>query len=245
MYYSDTEKNWKMAEQDERYDLFLDMMSENAREVELNFMENYYLARAYKNVTNDLKAKAKATSDERKRTHIQMEFMEKWRDMIMLLTDHLFKSAKSNEANVLYQMIHSAGNTHGYIAGFIKEEPDARGEFPEEWGTVEKAQSYYDEAWKLAKPMPLTHPFRLGLDLDYSIFLHDVVGSPDKAISWAKAAMKNTDVEDKSFLNEHLATTDEQVPQSEARFNARPDAIHQLWEQIVMWEPTYSRKSQT
>ena len=53
---------------------------------------------------------------------------------------------------------------------------------------TENSQSAYEEAFKIAKEkMQPTHPIRLGLALNYSVFYYEIQNSPDRACHLAKA----------------------------------------------------------
>ena len=52
---------------------------------------------------------------------------------------------------------------------------------------VEDSQKAYQEAFNVAKDeMQPTHPIRLGLALNFSVFYYEIQNSPDKACSMAK-----------------------------------------------------------
>lgn len=53
--------------------------------------------------------------------------------------------------------------------------------------TVESSQKAYQEAFDIAKSkMPTTHPIRLGLALNFSVFYYEILNSPDRACHLAK-----------------------------------------------------------
>ena len=55
---------------------------------------------------------------------------------------------------------------------------------------VKKSEDAYKEAYELAKEaMPSTHPIRLGLALNYSVFFYEIKSSPDEACELAKQVM--------------------------------------------------------
>ena len=53
--------------------------------------------------------------------------------------------------------------------------------------TVDNSQKSYQEAFDIAKSkMPTTHPIRLGLALNFSVFYYEILNSPDRACHLAK-----------------------------------------------------------
>ena len=54
---------------------------------------------------------------------------------------------------------------------------------------VEKAKESYKKAVEIAdEKMPPTHPIRLGLALNFSVFHYEIENAPDKACDMAKKA---------------------------------------------------------
>ena len=52
---------------------------------------------------------------------------------------------------------------------------------------TENSQKAYQEAFDIAKAkMPTTHPIRLGLALNFSVFYYEILNSPDRACHLAK-----------------------------------------------------------
>ena len=56
-------------------------------------------------------------------------------------------------------------------------------------GVVEQSAKSYAEAFEVSKEkMPPTHPIRLGLALNFSVFHYEIQNAPDKACQLAKQA---------------------------------------------------------
>jgi len=57
---------------------------------------------------------------------------------------------------------------------------------------AESARDAYAEAAKVAdKDLVVTHPIRLGLALNYSVFLYEVLANPDEACKMARQAFED------------------------------------------------------
>ena len=60
-------------------------------------------------------------------------------------------------------------------------------------GVVEDSQKSYQEAFDIARSeMQPTHPIRLGLALNFSVFYYEILNSPDKACQLAKQVITNS-----------------------------------------------------
>merc|ERR1712242_28318 len=57
---------------------------------------------------------------------------------------------------------------------------------------AENARQSYEEAQKVAeKDLVVTHPIRLGLALNYSVFQYEVLSNPDEACKMARTAFED------------------------------------------------------
>ena len=60
---------------------------------------------------------------------------------------------------------------------------------------MENSQKSYQEAFDIAKAkMQTTHPIRLGLALNFSVFYYEILNSPDRACHLAKQVKGNLPV---------------------------------------------------
>ena len=55
-------------------------------------------------------------------------------------------------------------------------------------GFVEQSKKAYEDAMENAKELPHTHPIKLGLYLNFSVFFYEIMKENDKACELAKGA---------------------------------------------------------
>ncbi|CAM0142320.1 unnamed protein product [Umbelopsis sp. WA50703] len=187
----------KLAEQAERYDEMVSYMKDVAKlDVELTVEERNLLSVAYKNVIGARRASWRIVSsieqkEENKgnsaqvekiksyRQKIENELNEVCRDILSVLNDHLIVSSTSGESKVFYYKMQ--GDYYRYLAEF------ATGEDRKEAATA--AHEAYKSATEVAQvELATTHPIRLGLALNFSVFYYEILNSPDRACHLAKQA---------------------------------------------------------
>merc|ERR1712217_457111 len=99
-----------------------------------------------------------------------------------LLSGTLIGSAGSGESKVFYQKMKA--DYYRYIAEF--SDGDAKSK------AAENARAAYEEAQKVAeKDLAVTHPIRLGLALNFSVFQYEVLNNPDEACKMARTAFED------------------------------------------------------
>jgi len=192
----------KLAEQAERYDEMADKMNEVGQSgTELSTEERNLLSVAYKNAVGSRRAAWRIISSvEQKETSkgnnenaawakeyrekVEKELDEICGKIVKLLTEKLIaKTAGTNsESTVFYQKM--MADYHRYIAEYSEGEKKT------------KAANDANEAYGMAhseaeKGLAVTHPIRLGLALNYSVFQYEVMGKPDKACDMARSAFEN------------------------------------------------------
>lgn len=96
-----------------------------------------------------------------------------------LLDQHLIPTASSGESKVFY--LKMKGDYHRYLAEF-KPSPTRKEEAEQTYLAYKAAQDI-----ALADLVP-THPIRLGLALNFSVFYYEIENSPDRACYLAKQA---------------------------------------------------------
>ncbi|KAM0022291.1 putative 14-3-3 protein [Helianthus debilis subsp. tardiflorus] len=189
----------KLAEQAERYEEMVEFMEKVVKIVdseELTVEERNLLSVAYKNVIGARRASWRIISSiEQKeesrgnedhvttiksyRGKIEIELSKICDGILALLESHLIPSASSAESKVFY--LKMKGDYYRYLAEF--KTGAERKEAAE--NTLLGYKSAQDIA--LADLAP-THPIRLGLALNFSVFYYEILNSPDRACSLAKQA---------------------------------------------------------
>ncbi|KAH0688828.1 hypothetical protein KY285_015984 [Solanum tuberosum] len=188
----------KLAEQAERYEEMVEFMEKVAKVdvEELTVEERNLLSVAYKNVIGARRASWRIISSiEQKeesrgnedhvssikeyRAKIEAELSKICDGILSLLESHLVPSASTAESKVFY--LKMKGDYHRYLAEF--KTGAERKEAAE--NTLLAYKSAQDIA--LAELTP-THPIRLGLALNFSVFYYEILNSPDRACNLAKQA---------------------------------------------------------
>jgi len=190
----------KLAEQAERYDEMAERMECVGKgDQELSVEERNLLSVAYKNAVGSRRAAWRIiTSIEQKektrgnseQSGFAREYCEKVeteldsinRGVLTLLSASLIPKASTDESKVFYYKMQ--GDYYRYIAEYKTDS--------EKTGAAEKARGAYQEAQTQAeKGLAVTHPIRLGLALNYSVFQYEVLGNPDEACKMARTAFED------------------------------------------------------
>ncbi|PIN15381.1 Multifunctional chaperone (14-3-3 family) [Handroanthus impetiginosus] len=191
----------KLAEQAERYEemvQFMDNLVVGSAGSELTVEERNLLSVAYKNVIGSLRAAWRIVSSiEQKeegrkndehvalvkdyRSKVEAELSQVCAGILKLLSDTLIPSAASSESKVFY--LKMKGDYHRYLAEFKvgNERKEA----------AEDTMLSYKAAQDIAlADLPPTHPIRLGLALNFSVFYYEILNASEKACSMAKQAFE-------------------------------------------------------
>ncbi|AEE82710.1 general regulatory factor 1 [Arabidopsis thaliana] len=189
----------KLAEQAERYEEMVEFMEKVAKAVdkdELTVEERNLLSVAYKNVIGARRASWRIISSiEQKeesrgnddhvslirdyRSKIETELSDICDGILKLLDTILVPAAASGDSKVFY--LKMKGDYHRYLAEFKsgQERKDA----------AEHTLTAYKAAQDIANSeLAPTHPIRLGLALNFSVFYYEILNSPDRACNLAKQA---------------------------------------------------------
>ncbi|KAG0590101.1 hypothetical protein KC19_1G071800 [Ceratodon purpureus] len=189
----------KLAEQAERYDEMVEAMEKVAKTVdteELTVEERNLLSVAYKNVIGSRRASWRIISsieqkEEGKGNDDHVAVIKEYRGkveselnticggILTLLDTHLIPSSATGESKVFY--LKMKGDYHRYLAEF-KTGADRK-------ESAEATLLAYKSAQDIAlTDLAPTHPIRLGLALNFSVFYYEILNSPDRACTLAKQA---------------------------------------------------------
>jgi 14-3-3 protein beta/theta/zeta len=185
----------KIAEQAERYDdMAAAMLSVTEKDEELSNEERNLLSVAYKNVVGARRSswrvissiEQKTEGNERKQT-MTKEYREKiegelrviCKDVLNLIDKHLIAKASNPESKVFY--LKMKGDYYRYLAEVATVADKST--------VVSESEKAYQAALDIAKTeMHPTHPIRLGLALNFSVFFYEIMNASDKACQLAKQA---------------------------------------------------------
>lgn len=181
----------KIAEQIERYEDMAEIMTNvtQGKKVLTNEERNL-LSVAYKNVVGShrnawrmISHKMEQNMNEGVVTSYQKKIEEELQGVcnkvLDLLQDHLIPNASDHESKVFYYKMR--GDYYRYLAEVAKDDrKDISG----------KASTAYNQAFAICQEeMNATHPIRLGLALNYSVFLYEILESPEGACNMAQQAL--------------------------------------------------------
>ncbi|KAJ5615470.1 hypothetical protein N7537_000584 [Penicillium hordei] len=201
----------RLCEQAERYDEMVTFMKEVANiGGELTVDERNLLSVAYKNVVGTRRASWRIISsieqkEENKgsdehvgiirdyRQKIETELEQVCQDVLDVLDEALIPKAETGESKVFYYKM--KGDYHRYLAEFASGSKRK--------GAATAAHEAYKNATDVAQTeLTPTHPIRLGLALNFSVFYYEILNSPDRACHLAKQAFDDAIAELDSLSEE-------------------------------------------
>merc|ERR1712217_541798 len=190
----------KLAEQAERHGEMANHMENVGKGgEELSVEERNLLSVAYKNAVGSRRAawriitsveqkeKSKGNDEQAKYAKeycgkVETELQKICDTILGLLDNNLISKSTTGESKVFYQKMKA--DYYRYIAEF--SDGDAKSK------AAENARLAYEDASKVAeKDLAVTHPIRLGLALNYSVFQYEVLSNPDEACKMARTAFED------------------------------------------------------
>ena len=182
----------KLAEQAERYDEMVEHMKNVAQlPRELSVEERNLLSVAYKNVIGSRRASWRVVSsiEQKNEDHIDLvtsykskieqELTDICAEILRIIDESLIPNSSSEEGKVFYYKM--KGDYYRYLSEFQSD--------PQRKETSDNALDAYKSASGIANSeLAPTHPIRLGLALNFSVFYYEIMNSPQKACHLAKQA---------------------------------------------------------
>ncbi|EOY28008.1 hypothetical protein QUC31_012800 [Theobroma cacao] len=187
----------KLAEQAERFEDMVATMKKLAElDVELTVEERNLLSVGYKNVIgarraswrilSSIEQKEETKGNEQNvkqikgyRQKVELELSNICKDIMGVINEHLIPSCMGGESTVFYYKM--KGDYYRYFAEF--KMGDERNE------AADQSMKAYQSATTTAEAeLAPTHPIRLGLALNFSVFYYEIMNSPERACHLAKQA---------------------------------------------------------
>jgi len=185
----------RLAENAERFDDMAAAMKQYTETgAELTNEERNLLSVAYKNVVGARRSswrvissiEQKSEGNEKRqlmakeyREKVEKELKQICHDVLSLLSNNLIPKSANSESKSFY--LKMKGDYNRYLAEI------AGGDEKSE--VIVESEKAYQEAFEIAEQkMQPTHPIRLGLALNFSVFYYEIVNSPEKARQLAKKA---------------------------------------------------------
>ncbi|XP_019174043.1 PREDICTED: 14-3-3 protein 9 isoform X1 [Ipomoea nil] len=200
----------KLAEQAERYDEMVDAMKSVAKiGVELTVEERNLLSVGYKNVVgarraswrilSSIEQKEESRGNEQNvkrikeyRQKVETELSDICADIMTVIDEHLIPASTAGESTVFYYKM--KGDYYRYLAEF-KTGNDKK-------EVADLSLKAYETATSTAEAeLSPTHPIRLGLALNFSVFYYEIMNSPERACHLAKQAFDDA-ISELDTLNE-------------------------------------------
>lgn len=190
----------KMAEQSERYSEMIEYVNKFAKtQGELTDEERHIVSVAYKNVVGSKRAELRVLSaikqkEEKKGNKTNISYIENFksiieeelkvlcREILSLIEKFLLPNSKSELSKVFF--LKMRGDYNRYLSEFMTDQ--------EGNDAVDAAKEAYSEAQTLAEHnLADTHPLRLGLCLNYSVFLYEIMNQVQDAIDLVRNTFKS------------------------------------------------------
>ena len=193
---------------------------------DLNLEERNILSSAYKNLvssrrsalrsiiaveTKEKNSKLISLITELKQT-LEKELKDLCNNILKILNEYLIRKAKDIESKIFY--LKMRGDYFRYLSEFETDEKKTE--------NIDNALNSYKEATELAEKLPTTHPTKLGLALNYSVFYYEILNDKQTAF---KIASEIFDV-----ANNQLEKTEEN------QYKDSLAILQLLKENIEMWK---------
>jgi len=186
----------RLSESAERFeDMVMYMRRVASMGIEMTLEERNLLSVSYKNAVGMRRSAWRAVNQlEQREAHrgpaileliqgyrekLEKELNDKCADILEILAKDLVPTATEAQGKVFF--LKMKADYHRYLAEFASQENHSK--------HSQDAHDAYKAASDIAlAQLPPTHPIRLGLALNFSVFYYEVFSSPEKACVLSKAA---------------------------------------------------------
>ena len=183
----------RVAEKADCHEDTIKIMEEliKTKENDLNLEERNILCSAYKNLVssrrsawrsiNAVEIKEKNSNSKLVQliTDLKLTLEKELKDLcnniLKILNEYLIRKAKDNESKIFY--LKMKGDYFRYLSEFETDEKKTE--------NIDNALNSYKEATELAEKLPTTHPTKLGLALNYSVFYYEILNDKQTAFKIA------------------------------------------------------------
>ncbi|KAH8743067.1 14-3-3 protein [Diaporthe sp. PMI_573] len=210
----------RLCEQADRYDEMASIMIAYAKlGGQLNVDERDLLSVACKNVVSarrnswrtiqSIEQKEASNGSEKHisiireyRSRIELEIENMCQEVFDILDSSLIPEADSSDSNIFYHKM--KGDYHRYLAEFATGEKRNN-------ATIAAHKAYKNATAVAHAELTPSHPIRLGLALNYSVFNYEILDCPDRACRLTKQALDDTNAEmyplsEESYRDSNLVT---------------------------------------
>ena len=191
----------QLNENAERYEEMVETMKQiAARGDELSEKERNLLSVAYKNVigprragwrvVSSIEAKERSRSTNHAANAKRLDYIRNYRlciekeledicnDILKLISDSFLPVCTNTEGKVFF--LKMQGDYYRYLAEFAVAD--------QKQTIAQNALVAYKTASQIAEELPPTHPIRLGLALNFSVYYFEILNAPDNACQLARKA---------------------------------------------------------
>jgi 14-3-3 protein epsilon len=113
--------------------------------------------------------------NNRFKINIRKRIKDLCNNILKILNEYLIRKAKDNESKIFYLKMRS--DYFRYLSEFEIDEKKTE--------NIDNALNSYKQATELAVKLPTTHPMKLGLALNYSVFYYEILNDKQTAFKIA------------------------------------------------------------
>ncbi|KAM9797909.1 14-3-3 protein gamma-B-like [Neosynchiropus ocellatus] len=199
----------QLAEQAERYDDMAKYMNQVTQQKKtMSTDERNLLSVAYKNVVGARRSSFRVISSiKQKETGSKLDLIDTYQakvekelnsicgEVLDLLDKNLLKNSEDDsESHVFY--LKMKGDYFRYLAEVARDEKERN-------DIIQSSKAAYEKAsLRSQQDLAPTHPIRLGLALNYSVFYYEILNDPEEACNLAKKAFDDA-ISELDSLSDH------------------------------------------